>query len=242
MRGVWLAILLMLVWTGVQADEPAPREIRLVSERWLDHTNRDGSGLGWDIMRVVFEPAGVKVSWRNEPYLRSIGLVQRGEADAWLGAYRGEIRGKVIYPRHPYDADRITALGLADHPAAKLEELGNWRLAWMRGYAFEDYLPGQLKFTEIERRSGVLTMLERGHMDFYIDASTEVDELLASQPQQAERFRSHALMRLPLYAGFADTARGRALAELFDRRMVELLANGELKPIFQRWQQPYPFE
>ncbi len=242
MRGAWLAVLLALVWSCAQAGEPAPREVRLVSEHWLDHSNRDGSGLAWDLMREVFEPAGVKVSWRSEPYLRSIGLVQRGEADAWLGAYRDEIREQVIYPQHPYDADRIMALGLADHPLPKLDELGSWRLAWMRGYAFQDYLPGPLDFTEIERRGGVLAMLERGHMDFYIDASTEIDELLAKHPEQAERFRTHALMNLPLYAGFADTARGRALVELFDRRMAELLANGELRLIFQRWHQPYPFE
>ena len=47
---------------------------------------------------------------------------------------------------------------------------------------------------------------------------------------------------MPLYAGFADTARGRALVELFDRRMAELLRDGELRPIFRRWQQPYPFD
>jgi polar amino acid transport system substrate-binding protein len=29
---------------------------------------------------------------------------------------------------------------------------------------------------------------------------------------------------------------------LFDKRMNELVADGSLRPIYQRWQQPYPFD
>jgi ABC-type amino acid transport substrate-binding protein len=84
-------------------------------------------------------------------------------------------------------------------------------------------------------------MLELGHADFFLDASTEVEDVLREGPDSA-RFRTTALTRLPLYAGFADTARGRALAELFDRRMAELVRDGGLRAVFRRWQQPYPFD
>jgi ABC-type amino acid transport substrate-binding protein len=84
-------------------------------------------------------------------------------------------------------------------------------------------------------------MLELGHADFYIDARPEVDYVLsrAAKPQQ---YRVTNLTQLPLYLGFADTPRGHALAELFDQRMTQLIASGELRPIFERWQQPYPFD
>jgi len=29
---------------------------------------------------------------------------------------------------------------------------------------------------------------------------------------------------------------------LFDHRMETLVKSGELKPIFERWKQPYPFD
>ena len=41
--------------------------------------------------------------------------------------------------------------------------------------------------------------------------------------------------------GFADNERGRALRTLYDQRMAVLVKTGDLKPIFQRWKQPYPF-
>lgn len=241
MRTWLLALSLCLAWSGVQAAPTLPKDIQLVSEYWPGHTNPDGSGVAWEILRAVFEPAGVAVHTRNEPYMRSIGLVQRAEADAWLGSYRHEVSERVFYPQHAYDADRIMALGLATLPRPTLETLRRHRLIWVRGYGYDEYLPGPLRFQEVERRMGILDMLERGRADFYIDASTEVDDVLAGS-REPERFRTYALLRLPLYPGFADTARGRALAALYDRRMAELVRAGSLRPIFRRWQQPYPFD
>lgn len=127
----WLLALLLgcLAPLSALAEQALPTEIQLVSEYWAGHTNRDGTGLAWDIMRQVFEPAGVKMSFRIVPYTRSIGLVQRGEADAWLGSYRNEISQRIVYPQHYYDADRIAALGLDSRPVPTLATLGEFRLA-----------------------------------------------------------------------------------------------------------------
>lgn len=58
----WLLILLCVVASPVWADDTpeVPGQIRLASETWNDYTNADGSGLAWDVLREVFEPAGVK--------------------------------------------------------------------------------------------------------------------------------------------------------------------------------------
>ncbi|QKE61943.1 transporter substrate-binding domain-containing protein [Aquipseudomonas campi] len=242
MRVCWLGVVLLsLGLSSVQAEEAVPAEIRLVSEHWAGHTNEDGSGLAWDILRQVFEPAGVRLSFQIVPYTRSIGLVQRGEADAWLGSYRDEVTERIVYPRWHYDSDQISALGLTSQPLPTLQTLGSYRLAWMRGYDYQNYLPGLGKFQEVARRSGILGMLERGHADFYIDALTEIEDVLRSA-ETAERFRITRLTDLPLYPGFADTARGKALAHIYDRRMAELVQSDALRPLFQRWQQPYPFD
>ncbi|MBB1520491.1 substrate-binding periplasmic protein [Aquipseudomonas guryensis] len=242
MRGYWLGfVLLFFGLSTVQAEESELTEIRLVSEHWTGHTNPDGSGLAWDILRQVFEPAGVRMNFQIVPYTRSIGLVQRGEADAWLGSYRDEVTERIFYPRWHYDSDQISALGLASQPLPTLQTLGSYRLAWMRGYDYQNYLPGLGKFQEVERRSGILHMLERGHADFYIDALTEVEDVIRTAAQP-ERFRITELTRLPLYPGFADTARGKALAQIYDRRMAELVQSDALRPLFQHWQQPYPFD
>lgn len=229
-------LLLPAAWAAPFPDD----EIHLASDLWPEHTEADGSGLGWEILRRVFEPEGIQLKIHIVPYTRSIGLVQRGEADAWVGSYNNEVPG-TLYPRWHYDADQVSALSLNSTPVPSLDTLGGYRLAWIRGYDYQDYLPNLQHYTEIQRRSGILSMLELGHVDFYIDARTEVDDVLDDAIDRS-RYRVTPLMRLPLYLGFADTPRGRRLAGIFDQRMAALVASGELRPLFKRWNQPYAFD
>jgi polar amino acid transport system substrate-binding protein len=56
------------------------------------------------------------------------------------------------------------------------------------------------------------------------------------------RLRNTHIAELPLYLCFAKTPKARSLMTLFDHRMETLVKSGELKPIFERWKQPYPFD
>lgn len=243
--GLSRALLLLLclgacVGAGVAESAPLPGKVRAASEEWADYTQADGQGMGWDILRAVFEPEGVKLEIRSVPYTRSTGLVQRGEVDVQVGAYRDESEG-VLYPQWHYDVDHIYALGLASKPTPTLATIGNYRLVWMRGYDYNNYLPNIRRFNEIHRSVGILPMLVHERADFYIDALMEIQDVLskADNPQQ---FKLSPLINLPLYLGFANTENGRALRELFDQRMEVLVKTGQLKPIFERWKQPYPFD
>ncbi|MGY1953262.1 substrate-binding periplasmic protein [Pseudomonas pergaminensis] len=234
----WLLIVLCAFMAVAQAQD-VPGKIMLASEEWNDYTNKDGTGLAWDVLRQVFEPAGIKVQIRSVPYTRSVGLAQRGEVDGWVGSYRDEAEG-VLYPHWNFDSDHIYALGLASTPAPTVATLGNYRLAWVRGYKYEEYLPNVHRFNQIERRDGILPMLEHARADFYIDALTEAKYVL-SQADEPSKFALTPIAELPLYIGFADNERGRGLMAVFDQRMAALVKSGELKPIFERWKQPYPF-
>lgn len=231
----------LLICLQAHAQSPGTKQIHIVSEVWENHTHADGTGLAWDILRLVFEPAGVRLHIQSAPYTRAVGLVQRRRADAWTGSYLNEVDDGVFYPREPYDADQIVALSLADKPPASLETLGQHRLAWMRGYEYQRYLPNLRQYREVLRREGILGMLSQGHADYYLDALTEAEDVLrlTATPQN---YRMTELIRLPIYLGFADTPDGCELAEIYDRRLALLKQGDALREIFERWQQPYPFE
>jgi ABC-type amino acid transport substrate-binding protein len=240
-RGL-LVMVFALFCSLAQAGDAAskPSVIHLASEEWEDYTAADGHGLGWDVLRQVFEPVGVKLDLRTEPYLRSMGLAQRGEVDACVGSYRDE-SPELLYPRWNFDTDHIYALGLASSPVPTPQTLGNYRLAWVRGYDYQDYLPNIRHYDEVIRRTGIVSMLTYKRTDFYIDALTEVDYVL-SRAKDPSQFRRTHIAELPLYLCFAKTPQARTLMALFDQRMKELVKSGELKPIFERWKQPYPFD
>ena len=238
----WLAVMVFAMFCSlVQAGDTAPPTvIHLASEEWEDYTAADGHGLGWDVLRAIFEPAGVKLDLRVEPYTRAVGLAQRGEVDACVGSYRDEA-SDVLYPRWNYDTDHIYALGLASNPAPTPETLGNYRLAWVRGYEYQKYLPNVQRYNEVVRRTGILSMLTHNRADFYIDALTEIDYIV-KRAKDPSPFRRTHIAELPLYLCFANTPDARALMALYDQRLDLLVKSGALKPIFERWKQPYPFD
>ena len=83
-------------------------------------------------------------------------------------------------------------------------------------------------------------MLTHNRADYYIDALTEIDYIV-NQAKDPSQFRRTHIAELPLYLCFANTPRARTLMALFDQRMEVLVKNGQLKPIFAKWKQPYPF-
>ena len=56
MRALWLALLLSFC-VCAQASSDVPASIRMASDVWVDRINPDGTGMSWDILRMVFEPA-----------------------------------------------------------------------------------------------------------------------------------------------------------------------------------------
>ncbi|MGH8388700.1 MAG: substrate-binding periplasmic protein [Pseudomonas sp.] len=239
-RGLMVMVFALFCSLAHAQDAATPPSvIHLASEDWEDYTAADGHGLGWDVLRKVFEPVGVTLDIRSEPYLRSLGLAERGEVDACVGSYRDE-SDKLLYPQWNFDTDHIYALGLAAGPVPTTETLGNYRLAWVRGYDYQDYLPNVRRYNEVLRRTGIVSMLTQNRADFYIDALTEVDYVLNRAKDPSQLRRTH-IAELPLYLCFAKTPRARTLMALFDERMETLVKSGELKPIFERWKQPYPF-
>ena len=88
-RGLALLLLALLgTFAHAQAAAPVPGVIHLASEDWEDYTAADGHGLAWDVLRKVFEPAGVKLDIRTVPYTRSIGLVQLKEVSTCSASSR----------------------------------------------------------------------------------------------------------------------------------------------------------
>ncbi|MBW4964341.1 hypothetical protein KZZ06_20345, partial [Sulfitobacter sp. CW3] len=92
----------------------------------------------------------------------------------------------VLYPHWHFDADHIYALGLATAPTPSLATLGNYRLAWVRGYKYEAYLPNLHRFNQIERRDSILPMLQHARVDFYIDSLTEANLVLRQSDEPSQ--------------------------------------------------------
>lgn len=237
-----MAVWIMLAYLPALGYAQEFKDISIVSEEWESATHPDGSGLYWDIIRLVYEPAGIKVNWSISSYARSVALVTQKRADAWVGAYLGEEQG-VIYPALHFDADDVSALYIknTDQPWQGEASLEGKNVAWIKGYGLHEYLEAKFNSRELLNRDAVIELLSDGRLDYYIDARPEIQTHFGETLENDARFAVETIKKLNLYLGFANTAKGRKLAEIFDERFPELIESGELKPLFEKWEFPYIF-
>ena len=119
----------------------SPAEIVLASEEWANATNKDGTGLYWDIFRAVYEPVGIKTKFIIRSYKGSVSLVRKNQADAAVGIHPEKIQG-ALSSRYPFVKDYVLVL----FKKTKLyqwngqETLEDKKVGWIKGYSFDEYL------------------------------------------------------------------------------------------------------
>ncbi|PKF49479.1 hypothetical protein [Enterovibrio nigricans] len=105
-----LIVSITLLFSGQLAAQASQQgEITIISEYWADATEKNGSGLYFDIMKRVFEPLGYTIKTQTTTYSRSVKLVQSKRMDVFLGSYLDE-QEDVLYPRWHFDAEQVAAI------------------------------------------------------------------------------------------------------------------------------------
>ena len=106
MKKAAFLILLLVFCPILQGAEAGgkPEVIVFASEEWANATNKDGTGLYWDIFRAVYEPVGIKTKFIIRSYKGSVILVKKNQADAAVGIHPEKIQG-ALYSQYPFVKD-----------------------------------------------------------------------------------------------------------------------------------------
>ena len=241
------AVLVACLIFPAAGSEPAkaetgPTAIRIAAPAWNRLTAEDGSGLYFDLLRKIYGPAGVKLTYRIVPWKRAKEMVRRGEADAMPAAYRTPEAEGWIYPNLPMDVDRVMAV-------VRRGEIADWRgpdslkgrlVVWLRGYNFQNYLEVALNWHEVDSAEQGWTMVAQGRAGAYLDILPEVNKRLKNKPDQNGIFRIEAALVINAYLRFIDRPGSRKLIEIYDRRMADLMGTPELINLYHSWGQAYP--
>ncbi|MBV7298429.1 substrate-binding periplasmic protein [Enterovibrio paralichthyis] len=242
------AVALLLTLTAVtfplSAQESPQTVLNVVSESWEDATEKDGSGLYFDIMRRVFEPLGYTIKTTTTTYARSVYLVQSGKMDMFLGSYIDE-QEDVLYPFWHFDAEQVSAVYKAGViPAWEGEQtLKDRTVGWVKGYDYNDYIGTPMNIQEVKTRKQGLSMVFSDRLDVLLDATAELEEEFEKGYVNRKAFVVSHLIDLKLYPAFANTERGKKLRKIYDERIEALLKAGELQPMFEQYEWDYfPFD
>ena len=214
----------------------APDEIILASEEWANATNKDGTGLYWDIFRAVYEPVGIRTKLIIRAYKGSVSLVKKNQADAAVGIHPEKIPG-ALSSRYPFAKDYLLVL-------FKKNRFGQWngqetlkdkKIGWIKGYPYNDYLEVPVIKREFIKRERILQHLDKDQVDFFMDTRNDMESVLNKGVIDVTRYTVEAVLELERYLVFADNKKGRELKRIFDDRFPHLVQSGEIEKLFAKW-------
>lgn len=218
-------VLLLLCWPG-RADP-----LNVYCDDWPGFCQRDGRGIYLDIVRAIYQPNGYEVIPRIVPYKRALAVIAQQGGDMAMGVYRDEVSG-VLQPRYPASADDLTVLMLKKWQPQWLGEssLKGQGVVWLRGWAFDKYIPVSMRWHEIDSHDMALQLLAKERYRYYLTAG-----VLYSEDSIPANMHRTFLRWIPTYPIFADTEKGRTLQQLWDQGMVNLVRHGTLAEIYRRY-------
>lgn len=214
------------------------KSVAIVAPEWEGYSNRDGTGLYWDILRNVYEPIGIKVKHKTVPWNRAMKMVSKYRVfNGIIGEYK-ETEEQVIFPNYPIDVEYLSVLSKSD-PSTRFNDnssLSGKRVGWIKDYELipEDKRDFTLKeFRSIEQG---IQMLVDGQLDFVID---EWDEVAAGMAKLNLSTQEYSLDNMPegtdVFVAFSIDDLSRELINIYNERIEELVASGEMRKIYEKW-------
>lgn len=202
----------------------------------------DDQGLYQELIKRVYRD--YKVEFILSDYDTSRRLVEKGQADIWLGSYLNESE-HALYPVEPMDADRIVAFSLPKPWPEKqlLAWINTQKVGWLKGYELEDFIaglkPAHYLLNDIETG---FRLLENGRLDVLLQDKTVLQNYLISSGQMNKNLVIKELHRIQLYPGFAKQAKSKLLIKIWDQQMLKMKISGALKALFDSYHIDYLLE
>ncbi len=222
-------------------DTGGIRTIDIITPAWKDSTNQDGTGLFFEIVRKVYEPIGIKMTYRIIPWKRAERMVIANQADAMLCVFLYNVnKMRLLAPEHPMFVDYTAAVFKKDKIREwnGVETLRGKRVIWIRGYDFHKnplLKDLGLKWDEIDMHAQGWKMLEKDRTEVYMDSVSDLQGYARDQKVNMAPYRMETLWGENTYMAFATSEKSRQLIKIYDRRIMELFKSGELKKIFDKW-------
>ncbi len=235
--GLILILILSLTVSAFGEDTEKITEIRIVTPAWEGQTNEDGTGLYFDIVRSVYEPLGIKMTYEIVPWKRAELMINRNDADAMLCAQR---KKKRLTPKYPMFVENTVALFKKENIKEwkGIETLRGKRAVWIRGYDL--HMIAKLKHLnlephEVNEHRQAWKLIEKGTFDFYIDVLVDIDLYIRKNKPDMTPYQIEILDTSNAYMSFAKTGKSDKLIEIYDKRIMEIFKSGELKKMYEKW-------
>lgn len=209
--------------------------VRVATMEWPGYTNRDGSGLYFDILHAVYPSSRYRLEPAFYPFARAQQLLHAKETDVLLVENDVSLTDQAHYSYLIIDVGHVDYLHLKNLKVKNESSLGNLKLGWVRGYNFENKLFGTVKpksiFTVREIPQGIL-MVKRGHLDVFIDYEYGVVEEAERAGIKLDDCVFTEGFKESFVVAFSKNNRGQGLLSDYNKGIERIYKSGRLAEIY----------
>ena len=213
------------------------KTINVVAPLWEDYTNKDGTGMYWDIISSIYSNEDIKLKPSTVPWNRAMKMVTKYQTyNAIVGEYL-ETEENLLFPKYPIDVEYLSVL--SSNTTEKwngIESLTGKRVGWVKDY---DVIPSdQRDFTLREFRTTEqgIDLLNQGKLDYIIDEWDEVAVVLKGKNLSIENYRMNDMPEgTDVYVAFADSAISKVLIEIYNEQVEAMVKSGKMQAIYEKW-------
>lgn len=196
---------------------------------------RGNTGYVTEVLRAALAPAGYDLVHKDIPYRRARGELIEGRIQCTLTSRdaTATARARSVVAACDLSVAFISADGFTG-----LKDLAGQKVAHLYGFDFEQVLPVRIRPQTTYDRTSAIHMLDRGHVRYVIGEETLLKKAIRQTGLPLTEFGMSRFMSVDVVPLFTPNAEGVRLRDIFDRRMAEMAASGELAAIFRKYGLP----
>jgi polar amino acid transport system substrate-binding protein len=245
MRFLCLSILMMLC-LSLQAEEYSSasvnrsqiKTISIVAPVWEGYTNKDGTGVYWEVLKEIYEPLGISVKPKNVPWNRAMKMVSKYRTyNGIVGEYR-DSEEDVIFPMYAIDIEYLSVLSKNSSNVTfkDLDSLTGKTVGWIKDYEVIVKSNRDFKLREFRNIKQGIELLNAGKIDFLID---DWDEIAAAMKEANMTPENYSVDEMPegkdIYTAFSVDNLSKELIKIYNERIPVLAKSGRLEAIYKKW-------
>jgi polar amino acid transport system substrate-binding protein len=229
-----ILITLLVFGTLLNANESFSDTLWVSTEEWVNATNKDGSGLYLEVLNEIFEKHDIKVITLFSSYIGAKRKFIIGQSDCLLGVYEDELE-YAYYSKTAFDFDNIAVwFERSRFKWEGFKTLTDKNAAYLEGYELHKYIDVPFNYREVKTIENGFQLLNNQQIDFFIDDNVE-KEFYSSVRFNDSRYEVYELNVIPIHFVFSYNDKGKKFKSIFDNGLDELINNGRLKELMQKY-------
>ncbi len=229
-----LSILSPVAWAAKAAPAESDR-FKVGSQSWDAYTNKDGTGLYWDILNQLFGSEQSIISHQALSLVEGIEAIKKEELKIYLGVYRSPSKeAAVLFPNIRLDNTITSLIFKKSTDYQGFNSLANKNVGAVAQLPPLDFLPEGLKLKKAPLKV-LMARLKNNDLDYVIAPKYGTLLELQKQKQLLTDYQQIDVAFTPIYMVFTKSEAGEKLKKEFEIGMKKLYDSGKLKAYFEKY-------